>query len=1020
MPPVDKPKSEPLVLLLDEIEILSAQTRLMELYLKRAHTAAFGEVEKIQEQFRAKVSNLKEKLEDKENTFSKHLSDFHDEQNQLNTQNQELLQRITEQQNLIQHCREEYEQRGAEIATLQERLSRLEAAKRELETAAALRVDQARQELKSHVAQLQSELTQKEQVLQQRDAAASQTAQSVQDRIRSLAEELAKSRESAEEQRAEIQRAESERHELRQRVAELESGKGQIQTQAARVLEAFRQDAQAKIAALQSEIAHKTALLTRNQTTIADLERELNATAQATSSEEASKQALLENRTAEIARRDADMSALSGRISEIEGLAQRQQIAAAKELAQARETFAAELAALRAELGEKKRLLEQGQGDLQHIEQELRNRNRELQGKLAAKESVVESQEDHLRQAQAELLAARDAIGEKERTLAEWHARVAEQEQNFLAQRQEWQRQLTEKQLQIDSYRGETERATGELAAALERQRHELEERSVIQDRTQQLTVQVDALTGQLSEKQGSLDSQSETLRQTEARVTELSAALGSARDALGEQQISARRAEQESAARCAELRAESERIEQALREHQQAAANRPEPALKAQIEDLESRLNEKESVLEARAREIGVLQAGVESLSGQAARLEATYRQALADAASETDRVRRMLQSEITGLQSASAEQQALLDERQAALSAIEQKLRAEIDVLKEQSAPQQTLLDKQTVELRQAETEANTLRERIAQIESTIRQLQEAPALPSQSDANRIAALEQQLHSRDQSLAELEAALRRMEQQMQSPASEPRLEMAQSGGEVQSEQLRAAQDRIDELLEHLVQLETARHTLQENADHELQQLRDSFESRVTKLRMELTAKDKTPAQDQSIEDHRATITRLEEGFQRQIQELQGQLAEKHSLLENRNEELIQVKAEMDSLQDYLARLKTSRGQEVIDAPFSVELREEDAVEIPQSFVNGTPRSSMLKPDPLQLGEAEPQTTMANGVVDHDMNGPERTSRFMHLEGRVRSWNPESEKDSALGSSRRWNMGLFKRRWKA
>ena len=1019
MPPVDKPKSEPLVLLLDEIEILSAQTRLMELYLKRAHTAAFGEVEKIQEQFRAKVSNLKERLEDKENTFSKHLSDFHDEQNQLNTQNQELLQRIAEQQNLTQHCREESEQRGAEIATLQERLSRLETAKRELETTAALRVDQARQELKSHVAQLQSELTQKEQALQQRDAAASQMAQSAQDRIRSLAEELAKSRESAEEQRAEIKRTESEGHELGQRVAELESGKGQIQAQAARVLEAFRQDAQAKIAALQSEIVHKTALLTRNQTTIADLERERNESAEATSSEEASKQALLENQAAEIARRDADMSALSGSIAEIEGLAQRQQIAAAEELAQARETFAAERAALGAELTEKERLLEQGRGDLQHIEQELRNRNRELQGKLAAKESVVESQEDHLRQAQAELLAARDAIGEKERTLAEWQARVSEQEQNFLAQRQEWQRQLTEKQLQVESSRGETERATGELAAALERQRHELEERSVIQERAQHLTAQVDALTGQLSEKQSSLESQSETLRQIEARVTELSGALGSARDALDEQQIRARRAEQESAARCAELRAELERMEQALREHQ-AAANRPEPAFKAQIEDLESRLNEKESVLEARAREIGVLQAGVESLSGQAARLEATYRQALADAASETDRVRRTLQAEITGLQSASAEQQALLGERQAALSAIEQKMRAEIDVLKEQSAPQQTLLDKQNVELRQAETEANTLRERIAQLESTTRQLQEAPALPSQPDANRIAALEQQLHSREQSVAELEAALQRMEQQMQSPASEPRLETAQSGGEVQSEQLRAAQDRVDELLERLVQLETARHTLQENADHELQQLRDSFESRVTKLRMELTAKDQTPAQDQSVEDHRAAITRLEEGLQRQIQELQGQLAEKHGLLENRNEELIKVKTEMDSLQDYLARLKTSRGQEVIDAPFSVELREEDAVEMPQGFVNGTPRSSMLRPDPLQPGEAEPETTMVNDDIGHDMSGAERTSRFTHLEGRVRSWNPEPEKDSALGSSRRWNMGLFKRRWKA
>jgi hypothetical protein len=121
-----------------------------------------------------------------------------------------------------------------------------------------------------------------------------------------------------------------------------------------------------------------------------------------------------------------------------------------------------------------------------------------------------------------------------------------------------------------------------------------------------------------------------------------------------------------------------------------------------------------------------------------------------------------------------------------------------------------------------------------------------------------------------------------------------------------------------------------------------------------------------------------------------------------------------------MDSLQDYLARLKTSRGQEVIDAPFSVELREEDAVEMPQGFGNGTPRSSILRSDPLQPGEAEPETTTVNGDIGHDMSGAERTSRFTHLEGRVRSWNPEPEKDSALGSSRRWNMGLFKRRWKA
>jgi chromosome segregation ATPase len=1019
MPPVDKPKSEPLVLLLDEIEILSAQTRLMELYLKRAHTAAFGEVEKIQEQFRAKVTNLKARLEDKENTITRHLSGLHSEQSQLDTQNQELLRRIAEQQNLIRHHQEESEQRGAEISTLRERLSRLEAAQRELEIAAALRVDQARQEVKSQVAQLQSELTQKEQALQQRDAAARQTEQSAQNKIRMLAEELANNRESAEAQRAEITRAESERYELRQRIAQLESAGEQIQAQAQRDQEALRQDGQAKIAALQSEIAHKTTLLTRHQTTIGELERQLEASAQTTRSEQANKQALLENQAAEMARREAEIAALSGRIADLEGLARQQQLDAANQLAHARESFAAELAALRAELGEKQQLLEQGRGDLQHIEQELRNRNRELQGKLAAKEAVVESQEHNLRHAQVELLAARDVLGEKERSVAEWQARVSEHEQNFLAQRHEWQCQLTEKQLLVESYRGEIERATGDLAAALERQGKELEERTVIEERARQLTAQVDALTAQLNENQGSLDRQSETLRQTEARVAELSGALGSARQALDEQQTRTYRAEEDFAARCAELRDELERKEQALREHQ-AAASRTEPALKAQIEDLESRLNEKELVLEARSREMGVLQAGVESLSGQTARLEAAHRQALADAASETDKMRRALQAEIAGMQSAGAEQQALLDQRQAALSAIEQQLSAEIDALKEQCARQQTLLDRQIAELGQAETEATTLRERIAALEATSGQVEAAPALPSQTDADRIAALEQQLQSREQRLAELEAALGRIEQQAQSPAAEPRLEAVPSGAADQSEQLRAGQDRIDELLGRLAELEADRHTLQENAGHELQQLRDSFESRMAKLRMELAAKEQTPAQDRSLEDHQGAITRLEQGFQRQIQELQGQLVEKHSLLENRNEELIKVKAEMDSLQDYLARLKTSRGEEVIDAPISVELREEDAVEMPQGAVNASPSRSRLRPDPLQLREAEPNTDLAGGVIGHEISGAERTNRFTHLEGRVRSWNPETEADSASGSGRRWNMGLFKRRWKA
>ncbi|HEY7616144.1 MAG TPA: hypothetical protein VH744_05020, partial [Terriglobales bacterium] len=557
MPPVDAPKSDPLILLLDEIEILSAQTRLMELYLKRAHTAAFGEVEKIQEQFRAKVTDLKAKLEDKEHSFSEHLSVFRSEQSQLNTQNQALLQRLAQQQDLIQHGEEESERRGAAIVALRERLSRLEAANQELENAASLRVEQAQHELKSRLTQLQAELAEKERALQQHQTAASQLEQRAQAKIQSLEEELAHSREWTEQQRAEIKRAESDRDELRQALEQLKSAQEQVHAETLQERESGRQDAQAKIAALQSEIAHKTVLLTRNQTTIAELEQEVKASTETLHAREAAQQALVESHTADIARRDAESAALSGRIAELEEASQNQQLEAAGELSQARAIFGAELAALRSELTEKQQLLEEANGVLQNVVQELRNRNRELQGKVAAKESVVESQEDHLRQVQAELLVARDALVEKERALADGEARAMEREQSIQTRNNEWQCQLAEKQLLVESYGGEIERLKAELAAERERLSDSLEERRGLQERAQQLATQVDSLTVQLHETQAHFDSQGELLHQTQAQAAELRAALGAARETLDQQQTNARRAQREFATRVTELVAE-------------------------------------------------------------------------------------------------------------------------------------------------------------------------------------------------------------------------------------------------------------------------------------------------------------------------------------------------------------------------------------------------------------------------------------------------------------------------------
>ncbi|HEX2226453.1 MAG TPA: hypothetical protein VHM64_04895 [Candidatus Binatia bacterium] len=849
MPPVDPTKADPLSLLLDEIELLSAQTRSLELSLKRAHTDAFEQVEKFQQQFRTKLSNLKAEFED----------------------------------------------RGSSNRS-------------------AVRSDES--------------------------------------------------------------------------LPDTELDAERVRRAAAQQIEVIRRDAQAKIAALQSEIAHKTALLTQNQATIARLE-ERKALSQSSSKEpETSRQ----TEAAEITRRDAE-------IAELRSAAQRQEKAAAAALDHARESFSTQIEALRAELNQKQLLLEQQQSGPK-AEQELRNGYRELQGRLAAKESVIESQEYHLRTAQSELLAATDALAERERALAEAAARAAEQDHQFELERNQWQCRIRETQQVINRFRDEVEQAKAELGKALERVSTLAQQESAAREQAEQLNLQVNELKRQLSEKQVALEKQGEIVRRTEAGEAELSAAVSELQEALAKQQASARHTEQSLASELAALRSELERKTGALRERE-GIASRPEPDFTAQIQDFQMRLQEKECLLEARAREITILEARVESLSGETARLEAAQKQALADAPAESGRPKEALEAEIVALRSASDHQRILLEERQAAREELEKTLRAELASAKEQSAEQQRLLEKQSIDLQQATENAHALRERMAQTVAAAREAEEIGSHRSESDTQRIAALEHDLESTKQMLAEREAALKQVERQLSEGNAGLHGTHDRAALEDQSTQLRAAQDKIADLLERLAQLEAARQSLQENAGHELQQLRESFETRIAKLRMELAAKEQAPAPEPPPANGQITTALSEGGLEKRIHELRSQLAEKHALLENRNEELIRVRAELDDLREGFAGLANSVAQEPMEKP-SVELREEDVMDLPH---------------PLN-GSAAPDTLQARG--DAMRGGDTASNRFTQLEGRVRAWNPQPEDDSAFGSGRRWHIGLFKRRWKA
>src|SRR5678815_2965879 len=56
-------KTDPAVLLLNEIDILQTQTRLMELYLKQAQAAAADENARLHEKYETELANLRAALD---------------------------------------------------------------------------------------------------------------------------------------------------------------------------------------------------------------------------------------------------------------------------------------------------------------------------------------------------------------------------------------------------------------------------------------------------------------------------------------------------------------------------------------------------------------------------------------------------------------------------------------------------------------------------------------------------------------------------------------------------------------------------------------------------------------------------------------------------------------------------------------------------------------------------------------------------------------------------------------------
>ncbi|MGH7887362.1 MAG: hypothetical protein ACREPG_05820, partial [Candidatus Binatia bacterium] len=99
--------SDPSILLLNEIDILLAQTRLMELYLKQAQATAANDAARLHQKHQAEIERRRADLAEKEQSAEKHA--------ELIAQERKLAAQIDDLEAQLNHQQRSLDDRGTEI-----------------------------------------------------------------------------------------------------------------------------------------------------------------------------------------------------------------------------------------------------------------------------------------------------------------------------------------------------------------------------------------------------------------------------------------------------------------------------------------------------------------------------------------------------------------------------------------------------------------------------------------------------------------------------------------------------------------------------------------------------------------------------------------------------------------------------------------------------------------------------------------------------------------------------------------
>ena len=601
-------KLDPSVLLLSEIEILVAQTRLIEVYVKQAKATAEIETAQVREQYQSQLAALTAAIGEKENLLSDLRTKLHEAGGLAQNRLQALQNQLQEQQSVLDRRNDEIHRTESELASLRAQILHLVLSQDEKE-AAAQEAQRTRDRLESDLARLRNELEEASLELQEQRVVSREREEGLRRELQDLNTRLADQETRGSAKESQLREAGEEITRLLQRVDELELDRNEASARAVRESQRIRATLEGQLAELQAALEQKDRSFQESQLAFAEIERGLKTEIHELRNQLTDKQQRLDSRDGELEEVRAHVATLQERVLQFE-IANQQAIAAAQDSERIRQGLESEIAGLRSQVAAKEQALADRQAAVAALEESLRSRIEELQRQREQARELLETKDSEVQRTQSEITSLRGRVSELE-TAVEAAGLTTFRETEELRQR--FETELAE--LRATS-------AEKELTLA--------EQEQSFKSLQMQLTGEHDDLRSRLAAKDAHLDSHTSELQQAHADIATLLEQKSKLEllQTQTERLLSAQadQIRQQVRAELATLENRLNEKDQMLQAAQQRIAQ-SEEHFNAKVSELQLQLAEKHLLLETRNSEVENLKVHISRLSEQVSGLESDNR---------------------------------------------------------------------------------------------------------------------------------------------------------------------------------------------------------------------------------------------------------------------------------------------------------------------------------------------------------------------------------------------------------